>query len=738
MLTDSEPIGLTELRIQAFRGVTTQIRVRFDNAPVTILFGGNHSGKSSILNALDWILFSKDCFQGPLVTDRLRERVLWETRNRHVGRSLETTCTAVLSNGKATCELTRSLAGAGSRSRATIHIDTFDGKELTGETAEHFISTHVCPSFRDFMSTVYLHQEVIRDVLTIKPEERGDAIDRLLGLAPLRELARTLKDAKLGRFTQNLDNEICVIEQQVDAVRRDRQQRIDQRVSEAAEHKLQPQDVTFKHAEHLAHQSSKRSKTVASNAGLPAPEVPLPATEKDLERYTRESQDKLQSARTALPDVKKLSELNQRKTALSDARAVYEERARQRNHAKQRLADFTKEKGDRIKLEAERARLQACRKVKSNELAQHDARAAAVRDSIQYLQALPSPAEAQQCPVCGATIRGDDLLEHLEREAPERLDARSRSLSQELKRIDTELPQINQTLRALEQLEGDLCAAEEHLRSQREAVGKVLQIEITKDDDPKALLDRKLDQLDEELAARKEAADNRLSELDDIEEQYLVPLKLIDDILRERARLQELGRMQKRDEFKELRTLQRRAASLKAATEAIGVAAAAVSQYAAKQAVQRAGQRSRDTFVKIADNPEVRDVRLVVGEKSVGGILRNEYTIQDPDGLSVVPILSQGDMNALAIALLIGLGLSADSLPLRLMIFDDPTQSLATPQKERLADVLDDIAASRQIVVATMDAQFLDVLKSRVTKRKRVYEFRSWRGTDGPQIAALD
>ena len=83
-------------------------------------------------------------------------------------------------------------------------------------------------------------------------------------------------------------------------------------------------------------------------------------------------------------------------------------------------------------------------------------------------------------------------------------------------------------------------------------------------------------------------------------------------------------------------------------------------------------------------------------------------------------------------------GSSANSLPLNLMILDDPTQSLATPQKERLAEVIDEVAESRQVIIATMDAEFFEALRSRVTKRKRVYEFRSWTPADGPEIVDLD
>ncbi len=738
MLTDSDPIRLSELRVQAFRGVGPQVSLRFDEAPVTILFGGNHAGKSSILNALDWILFSKDSFQGSLITDRLRERVSWDVRNRDVPASLGTRCIAVFSNGEATCELTRCLSGSRSRSSTAIRVQTFDRTELTDDPAEHFIATQICPSFRDFMSTVYLHQEVIRDVLTIKPEERGDAIDRLLGLAPLRELARALKDAKLARFTQDLDGEIQSLEGQLEALRRDRQRRIDERVSKAAEHNLKPEDLTFARAADLARESLEHLGAVATSAGLAAPAVQLPVDEKDLQTYITRLEHDIQSARTDLPDVKKLAQLTQHKTALSNARAVYEEWVRQRNQAKQKLAEFIKEKGDRARLEVERTNGETRREAKSQELRQHNARAAAIKDAIQCLEAVPSPSEVRACPVCGTAVEGEKLLEHLKREADERLDARSSVLSHEIKELQGQVDQFDHTLRLLGQLETNLSAAESELRKQREPIGNILQIQVSEEDDPQALLDRELANVDVQLAERKNAAEKRLLELKKIEDHYLSPLRLIAEVLAEYARLQELGGIQERVEFKSLRTLQREAASLKAATEAIGTAAAGVSQTAAKQSVERAGQKAGDIFVRVADHPKVRDVRLIVGEKSVGGILRNEYNIEDGRGNSVVPILSQGDMNALALGLFVGLGLASNSARLGFMVFDDPTQSLAEPQKERFAEVLNGVAELRQVIIATIDAGFLTALRSRITKHKRVYEFKPWTAEGGPQIAELD
>ncbi len=738
MATESQPIELRELRLQAFRAVARQASLRFDGAPVTILFGGNHTGKSSVLNALDWLLFSKHCFQGPLVTNRLRERVSWEIRSRHADSSLPTTCTALLSDGKATCDLTRSLSTGRSRSSTSLHINTFEGKEIADQVADRFISTQLCPSFRDFMSTVHLHQEVIRDVLTIKPEERGDAIDRLLGLAPFRDLARALKDARFVKFTQALDQRIVTFEEKLDAVRRERQDRIDQLLPKALEQKLQPQDLTFERARHLAGEALNRLQSIASEAGLPAPSAQLPEHEGDVERYLVDLNKALQSARTDLPDLKELNKLTQRKEALTTASTVYEEHLGQRKDAKGKLAEFEKENGQRGKLECEHADLEERHKTKSREFQEHNARAAAANDAIACIKALPSPSETTACPVCGHQVDGDQLLEHLEKEVGERLDARSQALSQELDQLARHRAGVVDNLRDLARLEREVQAATDNLEKQREPIGKLLGATLTERDDPKVLLDSAIAKLQDQLKRRKTAADNRLSELNTVEHRYSPRIRIIDNILRERARLQDLGKIQQREEFKALRRVQKKAASLKVAAETVGSAAAGVSQSIAKRSVESAGQRARDVFVKVADHPVVRDIRLAVGEKLVSGILRNEYSIEDGHGRSPIPVLSQGDMNALALGLFIGLGLSANSLPLNLMILDDPTQSLATPQKERLAEVIDEVAESRQVIVATMDAEFFEALRSRVTKRKRVYEFRSWTPGEGPEIVELD
>ncbi len=64
-------LKIKRIEIEGFRGFTIKISLEFEN-PVTLLYGGNHQGKSSVLNAIEWCLYGYEC-----IGDKsgIRERV---------------------------------------------------------------------------------------------------------------------------------------------------------------------------------------------------------------------------------------------------------------------------------------------------------------------------------------------------------------------------------------------------------------------------------------------------------------------------------------------------------------------------------------------------------------------------------------------------------------------------------------------------------------------------------------
>src|SRR5262249_29101368 len=96
------------------------------------------------------------------------------------------------------------------------------------------------------------------------------------------------------------------------------------------------------------------------------------------------------------------------------------------------------------------------------------------------------------------------------------------------------------------------------------------------------------------------------------------------------------------------------------------------------------------------------------------------------------PILSQGDMNVLALAIFLGLACSsAETAMFGFVLLDDPSQSLGSEYKEQLVNVLDRVAGSRRVILATMDSEFCSGLAERLTKSKTLYRFKGWTEQDG-------
>jgi len=73
-------ITLKGLKVKGFRAYMKGKEFAFDN-PAILLFGENHCGKSSTLNAIEWCLFGNECTG---TRTGIRERVDWEIPNRNM------------------------------------------------------------------------------------------------------------------------------------------------------------------------------------------------------------------------------------------------------------------------------------------------------------------------------------------------------------------------------------------------------------------------------------------------------------------------------------------------------------------------------------------------------------------------------------------------------------------------------------------------------------------------------
>jgi wobble nucleotide-excising tRNase len=165
--------------------------------------------------------------------------------------------------------------------------------------------------------------------------------------------------------------------------------------------------------------------------------------------------------------------------------------------------------------------------------------------------------------------------------------------------------------------------------------------------------------------------------------------------------------------------------------DAVRAAVVAVAHAEAGTRLKAAEQTIDTYFRALTRHPAVLNIRLKLDEARGQ---RNSYEITDQDGKDLTPILSQGDLNALALAIFLGLASAGVDSALGFVMLDDPSQSLGSEHKKRLVEVLDDVARRKRLLLATMDHEFRALLVGQLTKGKTEYDFGAWLPETGPAV----
>jgi len=201
------PYHISELRLEGIRGFNKPVPVSFQKG-VNLIYGPNGSGKSSLLQALEW------CITGTMPYmkggDFTREDAivnLFHPEER-------ATVTLLLEGIDPTLKLTRTRKMASTTTRGRQPLQLQSGKEAKkDEDAEKELAARLGISVEGFARTKYLHQEAIREALATKPEERSEAIDKLLGTFEIREFANALDTGRrLQTAAKNVETTIQSLE----------------------------------------------------------------------------------------------------------------------------------------------------------------------------------------------------------------------------------------------------------------------------------------------------------------------------------------------------------------------------------------------------------------------------------------------------------------------------------------------------------------------------------------------
>ncbi|MCM8809890.1 MAG: AAA family ATPase [Candidatus Omnitrophica bacterium] len=691
---------IEKLKVKAFRGFVNKEN-EFEFAPITIFYGPNGTGKSSTLNAIEW------CFYGNECTGRatgIRERIDWELKNRNASEApsveIET------SIGKIVKSLEK-----GSREKSQLDPEV-----------EAILNKY---SFKDFLTGVYQHQEVIRAILVEEPKVRNEGFDRLLGLSEYRNIVQVINDIIRKTKSDNLEVKMTPIKDKIAAKVEEWEKMIKIKREDIINKGIKEEDISDEKEGDIKDEIKKELEEFMKELGInPTNEFMQLNKNTETEMFNRIVKNEVTKCRSEMPEMKKQKELGGKQSILNTLLGGYENLLKNLNEKRSRLTEFISKNGDKEKLEIKKNEINGEIEKINREKEERSLQGSIIKKAIEFLE--QEGINKNLCPVCGKETA--DLLGHLKREYEEKYESILKGLEGQLKEKEMEKEEIERLIKESDNLQGELKSSQESLKKKISEISKEINREIKVDEDPKAILNSRISEIQNELEQLRGRNKKKDQKLMDIEEKLPV-LEKITEILKYQRYRDEARIIESTDEWKKLEEVSNNFKKLMENLENIISAIQKASEEEAESKIRSAQDKIDEYFKAITNHSSVQKIDLQV--KKDPRTHWNNYKLLDQNREEIIPILSQGNLNALALSIFLAL---SENLPFEFIMLDDPSQSLSSEEKERLVEKLNEVSKKKNIIISTMDNELYKFLKEKLTKQKKIYEFGPYNPQEGPLV----
>jgi DNA repair exonuclease SbcCD ATPase subunit len=720
-------LKIKKVEIEGFRGFTQSTSFEFEK-PVTLLNGGNHQGKSSVLNAIEWCLYGDDCIGEK---SGIRERVgtgemAWRVVNdkcekAHVKLQLE--------GEQGSYTIARAEEKGKGKKGKSIKISMPDGTKKQGEEADREITKTLRVSFKDFATTIYQHQESIHDFVIQKPSDQSNVMDRLLGLSDYRNILDGIKKCEVSKVQKEFVEEFSKFQAQIQQIIKIRQKELDEKQNKAKEKGLSEEELTENKLIELAKSTIRDINDFTQRSGLSAAVITPLSDWKNSPPFTIGVRKECNRLWAESPDVKEQSERQNKRSKIISLRSQYETQIQSLKSKGKELQDFEKENGSSDMIDNKIKKTVEEIEAIDKEIKLTSPKAKLVKEGISILQSV-APSGAYICPLCGEKV--PNLLEHLRREWEEKIKTHVQDLEKQTVALDKKKTDFERLKKEHARLDEDTQREKERLKKVINSISEFLHKELTEKDDPAAMLSIEIKNIDSRLKEIENAINNKRAAIDAILEKTDI-MNLIYDILLLKDKLEEAYQIERTDEYQTQDKIRTEVSNLVRDVEELSKIIKSCMLKEAEEKIDSARSAIDHYFRKITDNPAFQRLNIKVEEdKKTGG---NFYIFEDQECKRPIPILSQGDLNSLALSIFLGLSkTSGDSHPLGFILLDDPSQSLDSYEKARLVEILNELTELKNLIISTMDSELQQLLKDSITKVKTIYKFSDWKPESGPKI----
>jgi DNA repair exonuclease SbcCD ATPase subunit len=708
---------LKKVVVCGFRGFTAKQEFNL-GYPVTLISGPNRSGKSSLLNAVEWCLFGSEV--AAIKYGDIRERDRWEVKN--LGRKdCFVDCELESKPEGYKVKIHRELAGAKRQTQFWFEVE---GKGQNRDEAQLQALLSISPT--DFLRAVHLHPEVIRDLITAKPSARKDAIDRLLGLSDLREMAASLKNQKPKNWTDSLDRSIEDLSSRLEVALRQKQAGLDDESKKLKGAGLADVDFTDEGSLRWARDLVVKLDTFASEYKLPSPGLSAPKDLAGIEGIAANLSRAIQQVRSQHPSLKEQGSLLTTRTRLAGLGQSYNAQLLKLSEAEKAIQALPADKRDIGGLEQLIADLGRQIDALEHQIQEVSANAALLGKALDYFGArLPGEGTAT-CPICGQASRSiAEWKEHLNREIEK---AQTRPLQEKKAGLQRTKSGAESDRQALLALKRKLEQEKQSLLAVKGEIEVALGATFKDTDDPGAVLAKRLEDVSgtlKSLESQVREINNRLQVFQDSGEI----LSGIVRIAKTRGEISQIEQIQSSQAYGEMVGVRAKCEQYAADVDLLIAGLQSVTEAEAAQRLGKTQKAISEFFSTLTARPDYPGLAVT----PVADGYRVDVTSSSASK-EALPILNQGDLNCAAISIFLALATADDaSHRLAYLILDDPSQSLDSASKSNLAKVLEAASEKKQVVIGTLDEE-LDKQVLKMTKKKTILRFKGWDPVKGPNV----
>lgn len=735
-------VRLDKLRIKGFRGFRDLYTFDLGHNSV-LLFGQNGTGKSSLLNAVEFTLFGDiEHFRGEEFSLTRDEIVNSFSPRKEAIVELFLT----LFDGKQ-CSIKR-IKRLGEKT--TSLVLRMNEMEFDGKDAQDKIDEIMKLSLIDFHSSVYLRQGLLRDIVIGAPRQRAEAIDSLIGI---RDIDEILGSIPIGYAFGKID-ELKTMMEKVEAEKIGATKAFERDIEEmtSALNKrgfFEPINIdsVMKIHRRIAsslHQVEKRIGLRKKH--ISKPKADLDGISKSITQLTEYHRSLFRKTGTRMEIIR--SKRNRVDNFLRIVRGQMQTLKELKVQEQEALAGYKPSQidDDIASKRRELGRLRGRTEPSNKRITMFES----------ALSIIKSKHDIRRCPLCNTKFDRSALVKHVQTQLESAKEdqsligfqRRTNDLQQEIMKLQMLKSRMSDSERRFISVKDSLFNSYRDLEISEIAPldDQAFQLGIKSFIEQLSVLQERLVNRKKDFKEQEEQINNEKYEmLKDIEKD-IDTLRILFNVLERERQLMNLKNVLP-EAFREKSNLEAKLNRL----EEYGENLQQLCNYleksrkkAAKEILEALEPQINQIYRRLRPHPvydmldlEIKRGRGRAGKRLFSYMIKAAHTHDKQVETFVKTRFSHAQMSIAGLSIYLALVLGAPHR-LEAIILDEPDQSLDLDHKENLAAILRDLQQHKQIIVSTQDEDFQRILLEQLVppsgKSRIVYDLHDWDQNRGPRV----